>query len=575
MGVPPQGGLGWKEGKPPHSTGDPRSDPRQKQLAQVGDGEGLNSQPAQPVPGKPASPVACTGPVARARLAQPVAIARGALPAAGTFTPSLAEPVASTAENTPVANLPLLAAAAPGHPRERIDSITAAVVANLTRQLDEAAHTCFQAYHDKMIRFTEQYAERAEANLQSAGTRRADRIVGSTRQQLDALFERVQASRAMVETMVARFEALEKHSATVVEKTHRKIREAGCLELESARQDLAVDLRHEIESTSATLRQAPVLDMVARTINASLAKAEEQLAVRTNEQLSKACSGLKRHQERMVDELKEQVNQIVLAAASTLSAKFEMMEEERQGQLAVRSGAALESFQSCLQTLSGEMGAGAAQLFSQKLQKIADELVEPSAEKVRQHLHDAAAATEIFSKELHQRLSAIAAEFFAGASKKLGDGLRNQVEAQLDTIIQTAPENLNERLRQLTLTAGATIVKVSRNQLDKFAGNLFESSSRTLRHEVQQLTDGVRNELKTFQATLADQSRKELLAVARSTIQSLNQEASAGMEKFRAELDTAAQKREQETVRQLEVNVQEAAEKLDAALCALLQQRTP
>lgn len=459
---------------------------------------------------------------------------------------------------------------------EKVRTSTAAVIGDLTRQLEQAAHTCFQTYHDKMIRLTEQCVARAEANLQSAANRRSDRSVGTTQQVLAALFERVEASRAMVETMVARFEALESHSATVVEKTHQQIREAGRVELESAQKELAVGLHQELESTTAILdreRQALIEDMVARTINSTLAKAEEKLAVRTNDRLSKAYSALKRHHERMIDELKQQADQTVLAATSALSAKFETMLREHQEQLAGHSGKALESFESGLQTLSGQMQAGAAQLFLRQLQTIADETAE--SEKVRRHLQEeAVAATEMTSKELHQRLSVIAEEFFASSSKQLADGLRGQVEAQLDAIMQTAPQSLNERLRQLTAAAGATVVKVSRNQLDKFAATLFESSSRALRQEVEQLTEGLRNELQAFQATLVDESRKELLAAARSTLETFHQKPPAGAEKLQVPLNVATQPDHLRSVAQLEADFQEALEKLYVALCTLLRHRT-
>ena len=49
------------------------------------------------------------------------------------------------------------------------------------------------------------------------------------------------------------------------------------------------------------------------------------------------------------------------------------------------------------------MQEGAAQLFSQKLQCIADELAEASAEKVRQRIQDeAVAATEMFEQRIEQ-----------------------------------------------------------------------------------------------------------------------------------------------------------------------------
>jgi hypothetical protein len=246
--------------------------------------------------------------------------------------------------------------------------------------------------------------------------------------------------------------------------------------------------------------------------------------------------------------------------------------EDYQRQLTARSGLALESFQAGLQTLTREMREGAAQLLSQKLQCIADELATASAEKVRQHIQDeAVAATEIFSKESNKRLSAMADEFFASSSKELQERLRSQAEAQLDSVIQSAPDRLNEGLNKLTHEAGLTLVKVTGNELRKLAGTLFESSSETLRREVGQLTGNLQNDVKAFQATLADQARKQLLAMAELTVETLNQEALAGVEEFRARLQTAAQESHKESLGKLEIKFQEALEEQRAAIFALLQ----
>ncbi|HMD86063.1 MAG TPA: hypothetical protein VKO18_15320 [Terriglobia bacterium] len=527
------------------------------------------------------------------------------------------KPVTARAFPTP----PLVPAAAPGPPREDIEAIAAAVLAKLTKQLDEAADTRFKAYAEKVIRFTDQFALRVEANLQDAANRTEDQMVVSTQQKLDALADRVQASRTNIENLLARLEALQKKSRTVVEDTDQKIRKASHLAFESAQQKLAVNLRKEVERTSATLEgecQALVLDAVTRTVNATLAKADKQLAVQTKDRLSKAYAELKWHQEQMIEGIKEQLNQIALSGTSNLqelrktaeafsksvdqrselaigsvqsaaeqgasklrAAQLESVRslradvEDYQSQLAARSGLALESFQSGLQTLTREMQEGAAQLFSQKLQCIADELAEASAEKVRQQIQDeAVAATERISKESNKRLSAMADEFSASLSKELQERLRTHAEAQLDSLIQSAPDKFNEGLNKLTRDAGLTLVKVTGNELRKLARTLFASSSETLRKEVGQLADNLYNDMKAFQATLGDQARNQLLAMSQSTVETLKQEAWAGVEEFRARLHAAAQESHEESLRKLETHFREVLEKQRAAIFVLLQQRT-
>jgi hypothetical protein len=487
--------------------------------------------------------------------------------------------------------------------RENIDAIAAAVLAKLTPQLEEAADTRFQAYTEKVIRFTNQLALRVEANLQDAADRTEDQLVVSAQEKLGALADRVQASRTIIENLLARLEALQKKSKSVVEDTEQKIRKASHLALESARQELAVNLRQGVETSSATLEgecQALVLDAVTRTVNATLAKADKQLAVQTKDRLSKAYAELKGQQEEILDGIKEQLNQIAPSLTSNISAKFETMageivpalraelekslQESAGNVVAQTTGSLQEQTQSLTQDavvslqqaaqslqermqeerqkLTREMQEGAAQLFSQKLHRIADELAVASAQRVRQYIQDeAVAATESSSKETNERLAAMAEEFFAKSSKVIQERLQRHAEAQIDLVIQSAPDRFYERLNKLTHEAGVTLVKVTGNELRKLACTLFESSSQTLREQVGQLADNLHSEIKAFQTTLADQAQNQLLALSRSTVETLNREAIARFEEFRARLQSAAQEFEEESLRKLECNFQVVLEK--------------
>jgi hypothetical protein len=591
---------------------------------------------------------------------------------------------------------PLVPAAAPDPPREKIDAITTAVLAKLIKHLDEAADTRLKGYTEKVIRFTNQFALRVQANFQDAANRTEDQMVVLIQQKLGALADRVQASRTALESLLARFDALQRNSRTLVEDTEQEIREASQLALESALQELTVNLRQGVEGTSATLEaecQEQVLAAVSKTVNATLAKADEHLAVLMKDRLFKSYAELKRQQEQLTDGIKEQLNQIALSGTTNLAARLEtmageivpavreemekslqesaekvvarttqslqdqtqlltqdtlvslqeavqslqdrMQEESRevrqsseqeiikaaeafsrnvaqrselaigsvqsaaeqgtsklkaaqlesvrslragvedyQKQLAARSALALEGFQNDLHNFVRELQEGAARLLSQKLQITADELAEASAEKVRQRVQDeAVAATEIFSKESNKRLSAMAEEFFASSSQELQARLQGQAEAQLDAVIRSAPDKFSEHLEKLTQEAGLTLVKVSGDELQKVARTLLQSSSETLREDVGQLTGKLQNDLKAFQATLADQAKKQLLAMARSTVETLNQEAFAGLEQYRTRLQKVAQESHEESLRELEANFQEALEKQRAAISVLLQQQ--
>jgi len=623
---------------------------------------------------------------------EPVRSVPGQVSGRDTLTSTAAEPVVAKTGSTV---LPAPASVA-GAPRDRIDAIAAAVLAKLTKQLDEAAEARLKDYSEKVIRFTNQFALRVQANFQEAANRTEDQMVVLIQQKLGGLADRVQASRTFLESLLTKFESLQKNSRALVEDTDQKIREASHLALESALQELTVNLRKGVEGTTVTLEaecQELVLDAVTKTVNATLARADEQLAVQTKDRLSKSYAELKWQHEQMIDGVKDQLNQIALAGTTNLSSKFEtmaadlvpslraemekslqdsagkvvtqtaqslhdqahvltqdtlvslqqtvqvlqdrMQEESRkvrqsteqeaaktgeafsqsvtqrtdlaleavqsateqsaaklrsaqleaarslragvddyQRQLTTRSGLALEGYQSGLQNITREMQEGASQLFSQKLQCTAEELAETSAEKVRQHIQESATeAAETLSKESNKRLAMMADEFFLTSSKELQERLRVQAEAQLEAVIQSAPDKFSERLNKLTQEAGLTLIKVTGTELQKLARALLQSNSETLRKEVEQLAGNLQNDLKAFQSTLADQAKKQLLGMARSTVETLNREATAGLEEFQTRLHKAAQESNEESLRELESSFQEAFEKQRAAISVLLQQQ--
>jgi len=648
-------------------------------------------KPTEATAGATSSPAPTTSPAQLARSSQ------SPLPGAGILTPPSAEPVPPEAITTPAHSTPpLMPASTPDPGREKIDAIAAAVLAKVTKHLDEAEDTRLKAYAEKVMRFTNQFALRVQADLQDAANRTEDQMVVLIQQKLGGLADRVQGSRTALESLLARFDALQRNSRTLVDDTEQGIREARQLALESALQELTVQLRQGVEGTSATLQaecQEQVQAAVSKTFNATLAKADEHLTVLMRDRLSKSYAELKWQQEQMVDGVKEQLNQIALAGTTNLAARLETMAgeivpsirgemekslqesagkvvagttqslqeqtqlltqdtllslqqavqslqdrlqeeirkirqsseqeiiktaeafsasvaqrselainsvqsaaeqatsqlrtaqlesvrslragvEDYQKQLAARSAVALEGFQNGLHNFARETQESTALLLSQQLRSTADELAEASAEKVRQRIQDeAVATTETFSEASKKRLSAMTDEFFARSSQELQVRLQGQAEAQLDSVAQSASDEFNEHLKQLTQEAGRTLEKETWSELQKVSRTLLQSSSATLREEVEQLTAKLQNDLKAFQATLAEHARKPLLDMARSTVETLNQEAFAGLEEFRTRLRKTAQESHEESLRELEANFQEALEKQRAAISVLLQRQ--
>ncbi len=603
---------------------------------------------------------------------------------------------ATTSPQPAASAVPTLTSSTAGSPRERIDAMTSAVLTKLNAQLDEAVDARLKTYADKVMRFTNQFALRVQANFQDAANRTEDQMVAMIQQKVGNLADRVQTSRTGLESLLSRFEALQKNSKAWVEDTDQKIREASQVALESALQELAASLQKGMEGTTSTLEaqcQELVLDAVTRTVNATLAKADEQLALQSRNSLFKANSELKWQQEQMMDGVKQQLNQIALSGTTDLSAKLEKMAtdlipslhaeiekslqqsaakmltdttqslqeqtraltqdalvslqqgvqglqeriqeesrnvrqsseqeiakmadalsqsvaqrsesalnslqsasqkaiselklaetesarslkagvEEYQKQLASRSGHALEGFQTGIQTLTRDLQEGASQLFSQKLQVISEDLAEAATGDLRNRLHkEAEIVTESSSKDFRNRLEVMEEEIFAGRSFDLQERMKKQAEAQIEATIQAAPAQFSDRLKKMTEESGVALIEATRSELQKISGTLLQTATETLRRDFEQLTEGLQKDVKTLQASLTDQARRQLVSMSKSTVEGLNKEALGGLEEFRTRLHKVAQESKEERLREMQAGFQEAFEKQRTAMAELLQQQ--
>jgi hypothetical protein len=115
---------------------------------------------------------------------------------------------------------------------------------------------------EKAHQFANDFGVQAQADLQEAANRMEDRMVNSLQQKLHLLADRVQASRATLEALLARFEALQTNAGILLEATEKRIAGASHLAVESGPQEITANPR--AEEASATL-EAEYQERIAAT----------------------------------------------------------------------------------------------------------------------------------------------------------------------------------------------------------------------------------------------------------------------------------------------------------------------
>ena len=544
--------------------------------------------------------------------------------------------------------------------------MTGATLARLTKLLDETVDKHFKTYAEKIGRFTNHFGVRVQGSFQDAANRTEDRMVSALQEKLGALADRVQASRSALEALLLRFETLRKHAEALVDDTEQRISEASHQTLESALQELTANFRRA-ESASAAVEaeyQERLTAAAAKAADEALEKAQARFRTLAEDRLSPSSAGSGGESEQVLEGVKEQINQMVLAATTTLDTRIETLAwetadstraemerllresaggvvrqttqtlkeqaqvltqqearkaaeafsrnlaertesalgplrsaaeqqashfratqsesekslrlclEDYQKQLAERSTAALDSFQTGLRSLAWDLQEGASRLFAQGLQNTADELAKTSTEKIRQRLQEeASAAAERFGTESSRRMAALADEILAGSLEEFRTHLAGEAGAQVDSVVRATLDTFHGQIKNLTQEAAHSFQKDAKDELQSVSKALLGGASEGLRTQVLQFAAELQEDLKASHTSFAEDARKQLIAMGQLTLETLTQDAGASLEEFRVRLQKAALESREASLRAVEAGLQEALEKKRASLSAFLDQQ--
>lgn len=500
------------------------------------------------------------------------------IPRSGPETPIFTSPEPPAARTTTSATI-TSPAPPPGAPlgpsRERIDTIAAAVLAKLTRSLDEAVDTRLKAYTEKIIRFTNQFALRVQSNFQDAANRTEDQMVVLIQQKLGTLADRVQGSRTVLENLLARFEAVQQSSKTLVEDTEHAVREASHTALESALQDLNASLRQGIASTSATLQaecQEQVLGAVSATVNATLAKADDRLSALMKDRIFKSYAELKKQQDQLIDGIKEQINHLALSGTTNIASRFEAMAGELVPTL--REGMEKSLHESAAQVVTGTV---------QSLQEQAQLLTQDTLVSLQQ----AVQALQERMQEESGKIRQASEEQIGKTAKAFSDNVAERSELAMDAV-QTAVEQGSSKLRAAQVESVRSIragVEDFQQQLTARSALALESFQKNLQDQARDLQDGAvlqfSQKLQTTADEMAEASADKVLhliqdgtgAVTESLTKELEKRLAAGADEFYARSGQELQSRLQgQALAQLEGVIQTASQKLSEYLNKLTEE---
>jgi hypothetical protein len=318
----------------------------------------------------------------------------------------------------------------------------------------------------------------------------------------------------------------------------------------------------------ATLSQAS-----AAALPAQIAAEFEQMLQRFAQQAGGIASQQTRAFQQSLQSLGQQIGMETESSLRDAAARQEETAEKSRRALEEKV-LALESRLQLMRTQVESQTTGLADL---------REAASEEVEKCRQNLQEAAwqgleSATEELSERIQKELETAAAGFSVEARKRLQqeaasvmESSRSEAEAQLkaqaETLTAAFKENLQSLLQESrqksTQTASEEVRRVVQEQKEALAGEI--------REQMEAARQSLRDNLKAGWKDLAGEARRQLMAMAASTAESMNAAATSGLEEFRDQLRKSAKNIQDESNKKREEKLAKLAAEHSADLVARVQ----
>ncbi len=537
--------------------------------------------------------------------------ARDAKPAepAMPLKPERAEP-APAAAATPPGPPPRPQAAS--HPRETVSHQPAttgldAVLGRFAQHAEELANERAKVFEEKLANLSTQFGSQTQATLQDAANRLEgkleEKMAASLEQKLGNLADRLQASRAEFESLLARFQKLHESSQTEVEKTKRNIEEASFAalksameeldqkaqkQLEAAREDFIGQTRKRLEDEARTTVETVGRDMSARltklaedhlersqgTLQARVAEATEKGRGQVSQAIEKATvegvQGFETQLEKAVRKSQEK-------SAKDVSDYFHKTVEELLGPSTKEFQKYASDAKQALRDEIKTLGKGLSEDARKQLAAFTNTTVESlnkeakaGLEEFRGHLRKSVQELQDKSaRELEAQLEKVALKYRETAL--------NQIEKEAENSLERALAQINTKTAQAAKDASDTVNKhvgsgaVLLKELEEQAGARIEAHSQKLDQSAKTSAEAFENKTNDLTAALLGKLRAELETLAMEFQDRLQKSSGAahdrGIEDIQARFQSLTEKFVEDSAKELkkltEENLELVADKLE------------
>jgi colicin import membrane protein len=514
--------------------------------------------------------------------------------------PAPVAPVAQKAPETRRPSVPPIVPAPPTVSPGFLDSTAQASVARFTQEIEDTFNARFRQFEQRLTSLTQQTSHQAQAELQDLANRQEEKLAHLLEQELGSLEQRLQASRADLETLQGRLEALRQTTQTEVEKAERNIQTASFAALQAAAEELDEKVRKKLEAASADFVEETrerVADAGSAAVETFGKEASARLTKLTEDYLATLAPELEARRSQLSAEVGGHVSQVVQTAVAEFDEKLRKTAAEMAGafrgelekSLADTTGhlttQAVQSLRDQSQTASQEAESSFRQNV-QEIQKQIQAAVSNAEARVRQVCEqEADKAYNVVGEEIARRAGlavdsvrlsteqAIAQS--QATSQEIGLGFKAVAEdhrAEIGRLSSSALEELQRRsdtllkgfqgrLEKAVLEAQQKGAKEILDKLQRATDESLDVAAQDLQKQAADALLLLTDELKTSGRGLVEEARKELTAITGQASETLGRQAEAAKLSV-AGLEAAGKTAVEETDKQLGALTREALESI-------------
>ncbi len=417
-----------------------------------------------------------------------------------------------------------------------------------------SAEARLKDFEDRLRALAEHVGAEAEATIQAAAVGIEERLTSAAEVQLQTILEKIEGTRQQADSLLAQAREIRAAAQQEIEKVRT--------EIGAARKQILEEIERESKERILAIWEPAAADATRNMGN-------------TFEQLIKDALG------RLDREAVERLNQMMegrqASMTSTLQSQADLALKDAENQLHSMAQAVTSQWNSSFEKSAEQIGNALRTQLEKELRDAAERMMGEMVRSVKERTQAALGEIESGLKAPLQKIREQVQSEIDGADLRARKYCEQEVEradrmadAHLDTRIEKFKEILNQAADQTRSKAQETterILQDFRSQamvvsqtvlegLKEQASGVASGSMHHLETESGKVLAGrmakaqeeflssampaLAEKLKASQRNTIEEARKYIVAFGKSTIESLNKEAGAGLDHYRQELQRLA-----------------------------------